>query len=341
MRTTAILLALVALAPLRADNTASPAPATPEEQARRLWERFNTAAIVANVDGEAITAEDIRNELRPLIPQMRQEAKSQEDYRNRVSEMSGHVLDSLAERELILREFKEKGMQMPPSYVNEQIEEKIIREFNGDRTEYLTALRRMGRTPLDDRREMQQRIIVDYLDGQNKKSVSELSPEKIQSFYEANKGNFTQKAAVKLSQIALWAGAAETDAEVRKLAESIIARLDKGEDFAALAKEYSKDDSREKGGDTGWREISELNAEIAKSVNALADGGHTAPIEFKAGGRLSLYILRRDAYRPEGPRPVAEVREIIEGKLLADARKGARDAWIARLREHFFVRYYD
>src|ERR1043165_1637991 len=63
MRITAVLLAFVALSPLRADNTASPAATSPEEQARRMWERFNTAAIVANVDGEAITAEDIRNEL--------------------------------------------------------------------------------------------------------------------------------------------------------------------------------------------------------------------------------------------------------------------------------------
>lgn len=341
MRITAVLLALVALSPLRADNTASPAAQTPEEQARRLWERFNTAAIVANVDGEAITAEDIRNELRPLIPQLRNEAKSQDEYRTRITEMSGKVLDSLAERELILREFKEKGMQMPPSYVNEQIEEKIIREYNGDRAEYLTALRRMGRSPLDDRKEMQERIIVDYLSGRMRKSVAELSPEKIQRFYEANKAGFTQKPGVKLSQIALWAGAAETDDDVRKLAESIIARLDKGEDFAVLAKQYSKDDSREKGGDTGWREIADLNPEIAKSVNTLADGGHTAPIEFKAGGRLSLYILRRDAFRPEGPRPVAEVREIIESKLLGDAMKGAKDQWVARLREHFYVRYYD
>ncbi len=341
MRITAVLLALVALSTSRADNTASPAPASPEEQARRLWERFNTAAIVANVDGDAITAEDVRNEMRPLIPQLRNEAKSQDDYRMRVTEMSGKILDSLAERGLILREFKEKGMQLPPSIVNEQIEEKIIREYNGDRAEYLTALRRMGRSPLDDRKEMLERIIVDHLGGQMKKGVAELSPEKIQRFYEANKGNFTQKPAFKLSQIALWAGAAETDEDVRKLAESIIARLDKGEEFAALAKQYGKDDSRERGGDTGWREITELNADIAKSVGDLADGGHTAPIEFKSGGRLSLYILRRDAFRAEGPRPVAEVREIIESKLLGDALKGAKDAWVARLREHFFVRYYD
>ncbi len=340
-RISAVLFSLVALAPLRADNTATPEPKTAEEAAIRMWERFNTASIVANVDGSPVTAEDVRNELRPILPRLRQDSKSLEEYRRRLNEQTSKLIESLVDEELVLHDFKDKGMQMPPSYVNEQIEEKIIREFNGDRTEYMRALRLAGRTPLDERRDMERRIITEYLNGQKRRSVAELSPAKIQRFYEANRTEFTRKAAAKISQIALWPGAADTDEDIRKLAESILARLDKGESFAELAKEFSKDDYRANGGDTGWREMAELNADLAKTVNALPDGGHTAPIEFKAGGRLSLYILRRDAYRPEGPRPVNEVREIIEGKLLADSMRAVREEWLMRLREHFFVRVYE
>lgn len=340
-RIPALLFALVALAPLRADNTATPEPTTAEESALRMWERFNTAAIMANVEGSPITAEDVRRELRPILPRLRQEATSQEDYRRRINEQSERVIGAIVDDELALSEFREKGMQMPASYVNEQIEEKVIREYNGDRAEYLRSLKRAGRTPLDDRREMERRIIVDYLNGQKRRSVAELSPVKIERFYEANRALFNREAAAKISQIALWPGAADTDEDVRKLAETILARLDKGESFAALAREYSKDTHRERGGDTGWRPLSELNADLAKSVSALPDGGHTAPIEFKAGGRLSLYILRRDAFREAGPKPVEEVREEIEAKLLSDSMRQVREEWLARLRERFFVRQYD
>lgn len=335
------LFALLPLASLRADNTASPDPKSDAEAAVRMWERFNTAAVVANVDGEAITAENVRQELRPILPRLRQEAKSQEDYRRLLNEQSSKIIDALVDDELVLREFKDKGMQMPSSYVNEQIEEKVIREFNGDRAEYLRSLRRIGRTPLDDRRDMERRIIVEYLNGQQRRSVAELSPAKIQHFYEMNRVEFMQKEAAKISQIALWPGAADSDEDVRRQAEAILARLDKGESFSELAKLYSKDDYRERGGDTGWREIADLNPDIAKSIKGLPDGGHTAPLEFKAGGRLSLYILRRDGFRPEGPLPVGEVREIIEGKVLADAMRTVRTEWLARLREKFFVRQFD
>lgn len=336
-----ILFSLLVLAPLGAAESPGPAPAlTPEQMAYRQWERFNLAGIMANVDGEPITAMDVRNEMRPRLAQIRQESRTAREFSGKINAATDEILNLLTDRQLVLADFRDKQMQMPPSFVNEQIEEKIIREYNGDRSEYLAALRREGRTPIDDREQIRESIIIDYLNGQNRRTVSEVSPAKIQAFYEANKEHFSQAASMKLSQITLFAGAAETDAEVRKLADSILARLAKGESFAALAKQYSKDDNREKGGDAGWRELKDLNADLAKKLEALPDGGHTEAIEFKTGGRLSLYIFHRDEYRAAGARPVSEVREIIEAKLLADSQKTTREEWMRRLREHFYVRYY-
>lgn len=344
MRPTPLLTILVALAaafPLRADNSESPKPATPEESARRAWERFNTAAIIANVDGIPVTADDIRTELRPILMQLREQAKSQEELIAKIESARSEVLDAIVHRTLILRDFKEKGMQFPGSVISAEVDERILRDFNGDRAEYLKHLRRIGKTPLDDRKEIQDRIVVDYLTNQVRRTVGETSPEKINSYYEANKDGFKQPASVRLSRISLWPDATETDGEIRSRAAAIIARLDKGESFADLAKEFSKDENREQGGDSGWRAVSELSDNIARAVTGLPDGAHTPAIEFNAGGRLTLYILRRDDFRPEGARPVAEVREIIEGKLMNDAFKTAREDWIARLRDHFHVRYYN
>lgn len=350
MRNTAAFLAFIMLSPLLGAQSAAPAsaPVTPaaeaaarEAQLRAFWSRNNTAATVANVNGDIVTAEDIRNELRPLTPHLRQESRDEEDYNRRINEMASKALDQLVERELVLSEAKEKGIQMPASYVNEMVEEKIIREYNGDRTEYINALRRMGRTPIEDRRDMQDRTLVDYLGGQMRKSVSELSPEKIQRYYDTHKEAFNQSASVKISQIALWAGAADTDDEVRRQAKEIIAAIEKGEPFDELARKYSKDASRDNGGDTGWREVDSLNEDLSKSILALPDGGCTPPIEFRNGDRLSVYIIKRDAFRPAGPRPIGEVSGQIEEKLITEAMRIAREEWFTRLRERFYVRYFD
>lgn len=314
---------------------------TPEKRAVKGWEAFNTAKIVANVDGEAITATDVRNELRPVFPQLREQAKDEDDFARKLDELRGKVLEGLADRTLILREFKAKGMQFPASIVSGAVEEKIIREYNGDRSEYLRHLRVLGRTPMDDRKDIEAGIIVDYLTREARKGVNEISPVKIQNYYERNKGDFKQAAAVKIARIALWADASETDDEVRKRAEVILARLDKGESFADLARQFSKDDSREQGGDTGWTELASLTDVFAAPLKALPNGGHTGAIEFKTGGRTTLYILKRDDFRPEGAKPIAEVREVIENRLLGDAVKVATDSWKERLRDKFFVRYFD
>ncbi len=341
MRIAPILLSFAAFAVSRAETTASAQPATETESLHRAWERFNTASIVANVDGQAITAQEIRQMIRGAAQQLHQESKSRQEYDTRLASLRDEIVSQLVNNMLVTREFKERGMQFPPSVVVAEVEEKITRDFNGDRLEYLRSLRMQGKTPLQDRAEIERKIVVDYLTAQVRKSVGALSPEKIQRYYEANKDGFRQQAAIKVSQIALWADAVETDAEVRTRAADIIARLNKGENFAELAKKFSKDDFREQGGDAGWKDLSSLNDDLVKSLTALADGAYSTPIELNAGGRLSIFIIRREAFRPEGPRPVSEVREIIEGKLLVDATRVAIEDWYQRMRDHFYVRVYE
>lgn len=341
MRTAPILLSIAAIAALRAETAGAPPPMSDADRRNRSWERFNTASIVANVDGEAITAQEIRQMIRGAAQQLHEEAKSQQEYDTRLEALRNEVITQLVNNLLVTREFKERGMQFPASVVASEVEEKITRDFGGDRTEYLRSLRMQGRTPLQDRAEIERKIVIDYLTAQVRKSVGALSPEKIQRYYESNKDGFRQQAAIKVSQIALWADSTETDAEVRARAADIVARLNKGENFAELAKKFSKDDFREQGGDAGWKDLASLSDHLVKSLTALTDGAYSAPIELNAGGRLSVFIIRRDAFRPEGPRPVSEVREIIEGKLMVDATRVAVEDWYQRMRDHFYVRVYE
>ena len=78
-------------------------------------------------------------------------------------------------------------------------------------------------------------------------------------------------------------------------ADSLLQRLNQGEDFNTLAQQYS-DDSQTKanGGDLGIRSLSELNPETRKIIEGLSTGGHSTPVTTTYGVHI-FKIDSRDA----------------------------------------------
>ena len=78
-------------------------------------------------------------------------------------------------------------------------------------------------------------------------------------------------------------------------ADSLLQRLNQGEDFNALAQQYSDDlQTKADGGDLGIRLLSELNPETRKVVEGLSIGGHSTPVPTTYGVHI-FKIDRRTA----------------------------------------------
>ena len=75
-------------------------------------------------------------------------------------------------------------------------------------------------------------------------------------------------------------------------ADSLLQRLNQGEDFDTLARQYS-DDSQTKanGGDLGIRSLSELNPDTRKIIEGLSTGAHSTPIKTTYG----VHIFKIDS----------------------------------------------
>lgn len=111
-------------------------------------------------------------------------------------------------------------------------------------------------------------------------------------------------------------------------ARAVIAELEKGADFAALAGERSTDPSAARGGELGWVAEDRLVPEFAKAAFALEPGGWTRePVQTRFGWHVILMEDRREGVpsfeemRPELERELAEaaLRREIEA-LRAKAR---------------------
>ena len=135
-------------------------------------------------------------------------------------------------------------------------------------------------------------------------SVKErLTEERLQAKYDDYVKNFPDVEEVKVAHILV---------EDEKLAKSLIKKLNKGGDFAALAKENSKDGSAQNGGDLGYFTKTEVVPPFAEAAFSTEPGQYTKkPVKSDFG----YHIIRVDEKRKRPPAEFAQARPFLEQEL--------------------------
>ena len=148
-----------------------------------------------------------------------------------------------------------------------------------------------------------------------------LSPEAIQARYDKDYAGKSGDPQVHAEHILVAS---------EEKAKDIIAQLNKGADFAALAKENSTDPSaKENSGDLGWFKKGDMLPEFSDAAFALKPGQITqTPVHTRFG----WHVIKLEQTRVAPPPPIDEVRDEIrqqiiqEGvaKVLASAKQGVK-----------------
>lgn len=108
------------------------------------------------------------------------------------------------------------------------------------------------------------------------------------------------------------------DADAKTQADALEARIAKGEDFAALAKQYSKDPgSAVNGGDLGFAAKGTYVPEFEKSLDTLKAGETSKPIKTQFGYHIIQLLETRQTGAPS--------LDSVRAQLDADARKAKAD----------------
>ena len=292
--------------------------------------------IAAIAEGEVITVEELRRELEPIIPRLRVEAKSAQEFGKRVDELTEEVLQNMIDRILIVKAAEEEGLMIPPSYIDKEYDETIDRDFGGDRARFLEYLKARGETPRSFRRDVYKRLVVNVMRSENRRSRSEVSPERIEEFYVNNKIRFYQSEALHLRQIILTQLADEGLVPLRQTANKIIAELRNGANFGDVARKYSQDEMSRRGGDWGWIERKDIRKELGDIAFNLEPGDFSRPIEL--GG--TIFILYAEDKREEMIQPVTQVRDVIENVLIGEIARESQEKWLQEVRNKSYVRYF-
>lgn len=322
---------VVALAgPVRAQEAAST-----DVVSESLRLRFANG-IAAVVESKVITVDDIRRELAPILPQIRRESRNQQEFAQKLERVQEEIVRNLVDRALIVREFyKDEKRKIPASYVDNAIQEQLTTQFEGDRARFLAYLKSRGFTLRDYRREMEEEIIYGYMRGQQRKSANIVSPARVEAYYAANQERFYQEEQIHLRMIQLTRGD-QTDSQLLAGAEAIQARFVNGAKFEDLAREFTQDARKSKGGDWGWQKRADLKSDFSDPLFALQPGQMSRPILQKEG----VYLLYAEDRKAAGVPPVSEVREQIETTLAQQMTRDAQEKWLERLRRGAYIRLY-
>ena len=292
--------------------------------------------IAAIAEGQIITVEELRRELEPVIPRLRVESKNAQEFSKRIEELSKQVLQNMIDRIIIVKAAEEKGLLIPPSYIEQEYDDVLNRDFGGDRGRFLEYLKARGETARDFRTDIYNRVVVSVMRAETRRSQSEISPERIEEFYVKNKIRFYQSESLHLRQIILTPLADEGLVPLRQTAKKVIEELESGANFGDIARKYSQDEMSRRGGDWGWIERKDVRKELSDAAFALNAGEYSQPIEL--GG--TIFILYAEDKREEMIQPVSQVRDIIENVLVGEIAREAQEKWLEGIRNESYIRYF-
>jgi len=294
--------------------------------------------IAAIAEDKIITVDDIRREISPLLPQLQREARNEAEFNEKLQQLQDSVVQDLIDRVLIIKEFykDEKHKGVPASYIDNSISETIATQFDGDRSKFLAYLRSRGISQKDYRKETEEDMIYGYMRQQQRKSASTVSPVRIQTFYDENKDRFYQEDQIHLRLIQFTRAADDTDATLQAKGEDVLRQLKSGTSFTDLARLYSQDSRRTKGGDWGWQRKADLRKEFSDVLFTL-EKGKTTDVMIMPEGAFILFVEDR---KHAGIQSLDEVRDQIERILQQQGAQQAQDRWLERLRRNGYVKHF-
>jgi peptidyl-prolyl cis-trans isomerase D len=214
------------------------------------------------------------------------------------------------------REYRQRSEQVRIEYV--LVPTENVRPDTAD----VAAVKARFETARESYRFPERRVLsVLLIDREATKREVAVTDREIETYHQSHAEDFTQPEQVCASHILVKVKTdpqekdGHSEADARKLAESLLAQVRKGADFAALAKKSSEDPgSAPNGGSLGCFPHGQMVPEFDTAAFALEAGQVSAVVQSSFG----FHIIRVASRQPEEVRPLAAVRDQIRQTLLTE-----------------------
>lgn len=260
--------------------------------ARQAAAQQELTKIAATVNEDIISVYDLISRTRLAIVASRLEDNN--ENRQRVARQ---LLRIMIEEKLQMQEAKRLGIQITSKELEEAIEriEQNNRWPPGQFKAFLQSAQIPPAAALDQIRAnlSWQKVVRRRLRPQV--DISDTEVDEALAKLKENVG----KPENRVAEIYLPVERPEQEAEVLRSAEAIVQRIKAGTPFPVLAQQFSQSPSAQQGGDLGWLQPGQMEAQLERAVQTLQPREVTAPIRTLAGFSI-LYLIERRIFRGGG-----------------------------------------
>lgn len=239
------------------------------------------------------------------------------EFYEKIKEKYGvNVLVDMIDEMILSDKYKETTKEE-----KEYIEEKV-KEVEDSAKQYNTTFEYLISYyyGLETKAEFEKFVSLSYRRNEAVKELvgKDITDKEIEKYYKENiYGDIrTKHILISIDTLDGMTTEEKTKAENEALnkAKDIIKKLNNGEDFDKLAKEYSSDKAtKDKGGDTGWFNTGDMLEEFEKAAYALKKGNYTTtPVKTKYGYHI-IYKTDEKA-KPE----LKDVKDTIKETLVTN-----------------------
>lgn len=253
--------------------------------------------------------------------------------RERKTALEREQLQKLIDRELNYRGGLDRGLS-PPTDAAEQARAAIESRLGS--VAYEASLASVGMSRENHRDALAKTLLAAEAYRRFVADPAAVTDEDVRSAFEATPQHWRMPATVHVFHIVLPVPpGSSAEVEVATLAQgaSLVDRLHAGEAFADLARQYSRDRWRIKGGDLGWVRKGQLVEPLETAVWSAEVNEIVGPIRSAEGFHIAKVVGRRS----ERPMEFAEVEPMLRERLETERLKAAEAAWYGPSRSKYPV----
>lgn len=273
-------------------------------------------SVIALVNGDLISAWDVRNRMRMLLMTYGGQSQASKEV---LQQVQYEAIESLIDEKIKIQEFTElsKSQKIGADEIDEEIAD-LARQNRMTSEQFVQNFETSGANISTLRDQIESSIAWRALISGRYGKTIRVSELRVTEMLDRIKDSL-DKPQYRLAEIFLYAPDQNSLNNAKTRAQQIVDRINEGADFKAVARQFSAAPTASQGGDMGWLSQGDMRPEIEAAIaKAPAPPVVLPPIESESGVYIIALTGKRDP--SQAPPPTLDLMQVAAGGSDATAK---------------------